>query len=438
MNPLAYWGYRVAGELASLAVHVAPEGEGKLARTFRARRGVLDRFAEWGRTHRDPARPLLWMHAPSVGEGLQARPVLERMRARRPEVQLAYTFFSPSAESFARKLDVDFTDYLPFDTRHDVSAALDALQPTALVYAKLDIWPLLTARASDRGVKLGLVSGTVAPNSTRHGGLAGALLRDAYGALDAIGSVAAADADRLASLGADPRRIVVTGDTRYDQVAARAAQVDRTSPLLAPLASAAPTLVAGSTWPADERVLLEAWREVRNALPAARLIIAPHEPNEGHLAPIEAWGSAHGIAVARLGTPSASSAPVVLVDRVGVLGELYALASAAFVGGGFHAAGLHSVLEPAAFGAPVAFGPRIANARDAALLVETGGGAIVSDAKGATTTLLGWLGDAELRRHAGDRARALVEGGVGAADRSFELVATLLDAHAPGSDTRNR
>ncbi len=427
MNPLVHWGYRAVGELASLAARVAPAGEGKLVRTLRARRGLLERYSAWGREGRDRARPLLWMHAPSVGEGLQARPVLERMRQRRPEVQLAYTFFSPSAESFARGLDVDFTDYLPFDTPAGARAALDALQPTALVYAKLDVWPLLTAEAHRRRVRLGLISGTVAPGSSRQRGLAGAMLREAYAALDAVGAIADDDGRRLEALGADPRRVVVSGDTRYDQVASRAAAVERSSPLLAPLASAAPTLVAGSTWPADEAVLLAAWRMVRGALPAARLIIAPHEPTESHLAPIEAWGAAHAIGVARLGTPAASSAPVVLVDRVGVLGELYALASAAFVGGGFHSAGLHSVLEPAAFGAPVAFGPRITNSRDAMLLVERGGGAVVSDADGAAKTILRWLTDAAECRRAGAQARALVESGVGAADRSFAIVTSLLD-----------
>jgi 3-deoxy-D-manno-octulosonic-acid transferase len=367
------------------------------------------------------------MHAPSVGEGLQARPVLERMRQRRPEVQLAYTFFSPSAESFARGLDVDFADFLPFDTPAGARIALDALQPTALVYAKLDVWPLLTAEAHRRRVRLGLISGTVAPGSSRQRGVASAMLREAYAALDAVGAIADDDGKRLEALGADPGRVVVSGDTRYDQVAARAAAVDRTSPLLAPLASAAPTLVAGSTWPADEAILLAAWRTVRAALPAARLIIAPHEPTESHLAPIEAWGAAHAIGVARLGTPGAASAGVVLVDRVGVLGDLYALASAAFVGGGFHSAGLHSVLEPAAFGAPVAFGPRIANSRDASLLVEGGGGAVVRDADGAATTMLRWLGDASDRRRAGTQARALVASGVGAADRSFAIIASLID-----------
>lgn len=204
--------------------------------------------------------------------------------------------------------------------------------------------------------------------------------------------------------------------------------------------------MAGSTWPADEQVLLAAWTAVRRELPSARLIIAPHEPTASHLAPIEAWGAANGIAVARLGAlgaldalgaerargaPGEASAPVVLVDRVGVLGDLYALATVAFVGGGFHAAGLHSVLEPAAYGAPVTFGPRITNARDAALLVERGGGAVVADAAQATTTLLTWLKDDEGRRRAGAQAKALVDSGIGAADRSFDLVASLLDGRRP-------
>ncbi|MFP5353857.1 MAG: glycosyltransferase N-terminal domain-containing protein, partial [Gemmatimonadota bacterium] len=148
MNTLLWWAYRAAGEVATLAARVVPAGEGKVTRALVARREVRGRFAAWGRTGRDRTRPLLWMHAPSVGEGLQARPVLELVRSRLPHVQLAYTFFSPSAEPFARGLAVDFADYLPFDTVGGAHAALDALQPTALVYAKLDVWPILTAEGS--------------------------------------------------------------------------------------------------------------------------------------------------------------------------------------------------------------------------------------------------------------------------------------------------
>ena len=105
-------GYEGAALLARALASVAPASGGKLLRSFAARRGVRDRFAAFVRR---PGRPLLWMHAPSVGEGLQARPVLELARARLTEAQLAYTYFSPSAERFAQSLDVDFRDYLPFD-----------------------------------------------------------------------------------------------------------------------------------------------------------------------------------------------------------------------------------------------------------------------------------------------------------------------------------
>lgn len=368
------------------------------------------------------------MHAPSVGEGLQARPVLQLARARRPDLQLAYTFFSPSAESFARGLDVDFADYLPFDTASAARESLGALSPTVLAFSKLDVWPLLCAEADAKGVGLALVSGTVSESSSRRGGVAQALLKEAYARLDVVGAISDGDAERLVSLGVRRDVVSVTGDTRYDQVWERAQRVDRSSPLLAPLVSDRPTMVAGSTWPSDEAVLLPAWLEVQRTVPAARLIIAPHEPNEGHLAPIESWAKANNVFIAQLGKAEAQSADVVLVDRVGVLGELYALATAAYVGGGFHDAGLHSVLEPAAYGAPVAFGPRNRNARDAGLLEDADGGATVRDQHDIEDVFSRWLGSADAARTAGGHARALVDGGRGAAERSWTLIERLLPA----------
>jgi 3-deoxy-D-manno-octulosonic-acid transferase len=206
--------------------------------------------------------------------------------------------------------------------------------------------------------------------------------------------------------------------------------VDRCSGFVAALASDRPTLVAGSTWPADERPLLAAWERVRAAVPDGRLIIAPHEPTESHLAPVERWASDARLRVARLGAAAAPNADVVIVDRVGVLGELYALATISYVGGGFHSAGLHSVLEPAAFGVPVLFGPRFANSRDAALLIANGGGATETTEAGLESRLRGWLTDDRARAESGAAARALVGGGLGAADRSWRLVAALLGAPA--------
>ena len=188
------------------------------------------------------------------------------------------------------------------------------------------------------------------------------------------------------------------------------------------------TLVAGSTWPADEAVVLPAFETVRRLplLRDARLIIAPHEPTDEHLQPIQRWATTTGLTLARLADADRST-DVVLVDRVGVLGDLYALAHIAFVGGGFHDAGLHSVLEPAAFGAPVVFGPRFHGSRDAVLLLEHVAARSAADVPSLADAFTAWLVDHDLRRSAGEQARELVRRGLGAAERSLGLIEGLLE-----------
>ena len=252
------------------------------------------------------------------------------------------------------------------------------------------------------------------------------LLRDAYRALDAVGAISPDDAARLQALGVRGDRMSITGDTRYDEAWARAQSLESRRALLEPLRSDRPTLVAGSTWRADDAPLLEAWRIVRERVPSARLVIAPHEPSAAHLTPIARWAAESGLRCASVDDPTASTADVVLIDRVGVLGDLYALAAVAYVGGGFHAAGLHSVIEPAAFGVPVIFGPRHAASRDAGLLLECGGGFSAASAGEIAGRVLTLFEDKSTRSTAGNHARTLVQAGLGAADRSVGLVEKLL------------
>jgi 3-deoxy-D-manno-octulosonic-acid transferase len=429
VNPIVRIAYAAAGSLAEAAAAIASPGGGKVRRSFRARRGVLQRFTSWGRPYRDASRPLVWFHAPSVGEGLQAKPVLEALRAGHPQIQLAYTWFSPSAESFARALDVDFRDVLPFDTARAARVALDALRPSALVFSKLDVWPALVEEASRRKVPLALLSATLAPGSSRSHGVAKLLLQDAYAALDVVGAISEDDAARLVALGCRPDAVRVTGDTRFDQVIARAARADRAGALLDSLRSDRPTLVIGSSWPADERELLAAIADLHHSTPL-RTIIAPHEPTSAHLAPIRQWAAAGGIRSATLGGAEAASADVVIVDRLGVLGELYALADIAFVGGGFHAAGLHSVLEPAAYGTPVIFGPRHQGSRDAGLLLAAGAARSVNDQRAIADILRQWIEDPGARDAAGKAARRVVHENAGATARSVSLIEELLSTRA--------
>ena len=437
MHPVVRLPYASAGSLARIASRLAatfvPQAGAKTLRALVARHSVAGRYAAWARASRDPARPLVWLHAPSVGEALQARPLIDLLRARHPQLQLAFTFYSPSAESFAQSLDVDFADYLAFDTVSAADAAIDSLRPAALIFSKLDVWPLLAERATARGVKLALIAGTVSAESSRSGPLVSLLLRDAYAALDAVGAVDSYSAERLIGLGVRPGRITITGDTRADQVAERASRVDTAGALLLPLTNARPTLVAGSTWPSDEERLFDAWPAVRAQVPGARLIIAPHEPSEESVVGIERLARRATVTVARLGASGHGTADVVVVDRVGVLGDLYALATVAFVGGGFHTAGLHSVLEPAAFGIPVLFGPRHQTNRDGANLIACGGGASVQDSSALAARLVAWLSDSASREASGRLARAFVRSGVGAAGRTLGLIEALLPAGSAGS-----
>jgi 3-deoxy-D-manno-octulosonic-acid transferase len=414
---------------ARLALPLLARGEGKVARGVRGRRGVVARLEAWAAEGRDPRRPLVWFHAPSVGEGLQARAVIEALRERRPEVQVAYTFFSPSAERFAASVPADVADYLPFDAPGEVRRALDALRPSAIAFSKTDVWPVLTREAKRRGVRLALLSATLPAASSRLGRPARALLGPAYRRLDAVGAIAAADAERFGRLGVPAERRTVTGDARFDQVRRRADAVDRAAPPLSLLAWDGPTLVAGSTWPADEAPLLPAVAAVRAGGVPLRLVLAPHEPTPAHLAGVEARLESLGIPRVRLGEVEAGRAPAacVLVDRVGVLGDLYARADFAYVGGGFGTAGLHSVLEPAAFGAPVLFGPRHANAREAGELVEAGGAFVAPEADALEARVRELATDAGARARAGAAALAYVEGGLGAAERGAGLVEALID-----------
>ena len=425
--------YRLSVNLAARTAPLAARFDKKLARGLDGRRGLAARLAAWAKSHRDPKRPLVWMHAPSVGEGLQAKPVLETLRAEHPDWQLAFTFFSPSAERLAKNLPVDVADYLPLDRPGDVAAVLDALQPTALVFSKLDVWPELTLAAASRGVKLGLISATVAPHSSRLRWPTRQWSQPAYEALDRIGTISDDDGKRLEQLGARADAIAVTGDTRYDSVFERAERLDRTrEPLLrlGEVGASTFTIVAGSTWPSDEAVLLPAFADLLVQLPTARLLLAPHEPNPDHLA-----GIAHRLHGLKLSRPvrlsqleHAKPGPVIVVDRVGILADLYALADVAFVGGGFHRAGLHSVLEPAVFGVPIAIGPHWEMSRDARLLLERGGGvALPGDARHPLhSQWLVWHHDAEARRKAGAAAKAVVAEGRGASERTTALVRDLV------------
>ena len=426
MKPWVAAAYGAAARTAELISLLAPRGKGgKVGQAFSARRGIRRRYRSWGADGRDRSRPLLWLHAASVGEGLMALPLIHSVRRALPHVQIAYTFYSPSAEALAKTIGADFADYLPFDSSGSARAAIDALDPTALVFAKGDVWPSLVREAVAQNVRLALISASIPASSRRTGTMGGMLTRDAYQALDAIGAASTDDATRIVEAGARADRVRVTGDTRYDQAWTRAHAEPRNSPVVSTLKSSRPTLVAGSTWRSDERELLPAWQTLRASVPSARLIIAPHELASAHLASIAEWARSRSLTTAPLSNATADT-DVIVVDRMGVLADLYALATIAYVGGGFHEAGLHSLVEPAVFRVPVLIGPRHADSRDAALMLATGGATSVDTASQLSRVLVRLMNDERERADRADAIGTVVATELGAADRTFEIVRELL------------
>jgi 3-deoxy-D-manno-octulosonic-acid transferase len=427
------WGYRTALRLGVTLAPAIGLFNPRVRTALRARREAGERLLDWARSSRDEARPLIWFHASSVGEGLQAESVLVHLRRLRPDCQVVYTHFSPSAEALAARLPVDVADYLPYDLPGAADRLLRVLAPRLLVFSKLDVWPELSTRASTTGAEVALVAATVSPGSSRLRWPARNLLAPGYRAIAAAAAISPEDAARLARLGVAAERTRVLGDPRFDSVVERVNRVEPGDPLLR-FGKGAPTMVAGSTWPRDEAVLLRAFAAIHRRRPDARLILVPHEPTEGHLRAIERSAAGAGLPPSVRLSAAQGPSPLLLVDRVGVLASLYGAGTMAYVGGGFGAAGLHSVVEPAAWAVPVVFGPRWQNSRDAELLLKAGGATALPHPgfRRAAAALRkqwdGWILDEKRRQSQGRRAREVVDRGVGASERSAEMLVELISS----------
>lgn len=404
----------------------APLNE-RLRRAVAGRAASLESLLNWASAERAATRPLLWLHAPSVGEALMAQAILARVRARRADVQAIFTFFSPSAERIAPRVGADWSGYLPWDTTPVLRRVLDAARPDCIAFVRSEIWPVLTREATERRARVLLVNAVLAEDSSRIGATARMVLGPSYRRLHAIGAVSADDAARFSVLNVLHERVHVTGDARFDQVAERVQSIDRSRALLHSLLShRGPWLVAGSTWREDEERMISALAQLEPRGVKWRAIIAPHEPTRAHIEALEARLTAAKLSHAALPHDDEAihtNAAVLIVNRVGVLSELYAVADTAYVGGGFGDQGLHSVVEPAALGVPVLFGPKHGNAREAGRLAAAGGGHVVHTVVELRDTLARWLRDESTRQRVGAAARAFVQSHTGGADTNAELIA---------------
>jgi 3-deoxy-D-manno-octulosonic-acid transferase len=428
--------YRAIIGSARLAAPLVALGDSKLARGAAGRRRAAELLARWGESERVAGRPGVWFHAASVGEAFQAGAVIAALERLRPDVQVAFTHFSPSAEGVGKRIGAHVAAHLPWDATGPVGRALDGLRPDLLVFTRSEVWPVLVEEAVARGVRVALVAAAIAAEGGRMRWPARVVLDSTWRSLSLACANTPHDASRLIALGVPEPHVHTTGDPGVDSALERA-RADGHSPSLAPFhADPRPTVVAGSTWPEDEKVLLPALADVRTRLRGLRVIVAAHEPGPRRVLDLLEQLATAGWKARTLGEVesrgSAAGTNAVVVERVGVLAQLYTVGNVAYVGGGFTNRGIHSVLEPAAARLPVVIGPRYARTPSARAFVREGGAKAASDRRGIADALTSWLTDQRAHGHAATRAFGYIDSHRGAAERTAALLASLLETGRPG------
>lgn len=399
----------------------------KLSRALTGRWEAAQRWLAWSR--QQPRGSLIWVHAASVGETLTAVPIVERIRAVDPQLRFILSYSSPSAAEWRAPEPFVRADYVPPDNPDTLEPLLSALQPAAIVFSRSDLWPNLVALAAAKRIPMVVAGGSVSPKSLRLCRPVRNWLRPTYARLDFVTAVSRSDAARFTQLGVRRGRIAVTGDPRHDYAIERPVRLEAIRPFV-DWAGGDPVIVAGSTDAPDERLVTEAFSLVAERRPELKLVLVPHEPERAQRVPL-----ANHRAVLWSGAPAIPAGTrVVVVARLGLLADLYLIASIAHVGGGFRRSGVHSVVEPAVFGIPLSFGPNHRNSPDAEAMLQAGG-AVCLPRHGAAALLaarwLEWLERPNIAADAGRCNRGVLK--PGASGIAARAVLGLIRSRAPHS-----
>ena len=372
--------------------------------------------------------PRFWIHASSMGEYEQARPLLQEIHQRFPGAVRVLTFFSPSAYANIKRANIpaEVVSYLPFDSLSQARRFIRMIKPVAAIIIRHDFWPNHLWEAQRHGTIILLANASVSANarSLRHWPLVRHFNRAVFDTFNTICAVSESAAVSLKPLVRYPERLLVTGDSRYDQVLFRSQSKKVADVLPAHWRDGSPTFIAGSTWPSDEEVLLPAFIGARQKISPLRMILVPHEPTPAHLTQLEAQLQHAGLASVRLSEERAveKDAPVLLIDRIGILAIVYSAGQVAFVGGSF-GPGVHSVLEAAVHGVPVIVGPRFKNSPEAVALLEKKLLTPVADANACQKALVEFFQNAALRQTRGTQHWEFVLAHSGASAKIIDLLA---------------
>jgi 3-deoxy-D-manno-octulosonic-acid transferase len=409
----------------------------RMATTHKYREGLLERLglvpARLGKAldGLGRERPIIWLHAVSVGEVLAASRLIGELEREFPGHQLVISTTTRTGQELAReRFGPNRVFYCPLDLPWAVRATLNTLQPRLLILAETEFWPNLLSGCYRRGIPVAVVNARISDRSWPRYRRLRWLWRPFLKRLSRVLAQSATDAERLRTIGCKPERISVAGNLKFDVRAVVEAEATRQ---LRVLAEGLRLVVAGSTLEGEEAALVEAWPRLLEADPQLALVLAPRHPERFSAVATLLYRS--GIRWVRRmdweSQPAGALNPlrpgeIVLLDTIGELASVYSLAGVAFVGGSLIPAGGHNPLEPAQFGVPIVMGPHYANFRAITEDLRAHKGVRIATKEELAGVLIELLRDRTEAEEMGERARQVFNQQAGATKRCMNALRELL------------
>ncbi len=355
----------------------------------------------------DPSGGYIWIHASSLGEFEQGRPLIEMIKREQPDARILLTFFSPSGYEVRKNFSkVDTVVYLPFDLPGNVKQFLDLVQPSMAIFVKYEFWGNYLNALKRRGVPTYIISSIFRPKQIFFRPWGG-IFRKMLKCFDTIFVQNEESRELLAGIGFKDN-VIIAGDTRFDRVADVKAAA-REFPLVAKFVEKAPfTLVMGSSWPPDEDIVIPYF----NAHREMKLIIAPHEFDRHRLHTLMSKLSRPARFYSEATQQNIESADCLIIDSFGLLSSLYRYGQAAYIGGGF-GAGIHNINEAAVYNIPVIFGPKYQKFQEAFDLIALDGAMSIHDSDTFSAAMDPLLENEPLRLKCGKAAGGYIQSHLG-------------------------
>ncbi len=397
----------------------------KVASLFngKARLLVRGRRQQFGRMRQlvpDDQRPCVWVHASSMGEFEQARPVIELIHSQFPSHKIVVTFFSPSGYEIRKNYDLAYAVlYMPLDTPRNARRFLDIVKPQVALFVKYDFWFNFLSELNKRQVPTFIFS-TIFRPSQYFFKWYGLWFRRQLGTFTHFFVQNEESKALLQNVGFE--NVTITGDTRFDRVA-KIASTAKSDDIVERFINGKPVVMAGSSWPPDEQILQQF---IATTPHDVKLIVAPHEIDDSHVSQIKRlFGKTAVCYTEATSETDFSNVKVLIVNTMGMLSSLYRYSHIAYIGGGF-GKGIHNILEAVVYGTPVCFGPNHSKFQEAKDIIALGGGAIVSSAEDFSHIVNNWLSDNELWQKTSDICRQYTQSNIGSAEKIFETASNYL------------